>query len=192
VLAGFGLFLWSLERTEPGAVRKADGIVALTGGVDRISDAVSWLSVGSGRRLLISGVALDVTAEHLAAKSPEIRPWLRCCIDLGYVARNTVGNAKEIRYWAHVNGYRSLLVVTSSYHMPRAMVEMRRQLPDLELIAAPVVTAKLQEMDFWSHPRLLRTIGMEYLKFVVASIRAALTPARPSGQTSDTANRRRV
>ncbi len=192
VVAGFVVFLWSLERREPVDIRKADGVVALTGGVDRISDAVQWLSAGSGKRLLISGVGPDVTADRLAAKAPEIRRWLGCCIDLGHAARNTVGNAKEIRHWALANGYRSLLVVTSSYHMPRAMVEMRRQLPDLMLIPAPVVTPRLQTMDFRSHPELVRIIGIEYLKFVAASVRAALTPARPAGQTSETANGRRV
>lgn len=190
VALGFLVFLWSLARTEPGALRKADGVVALTGGVDRISDAVRWLSVGGGSRLLISGVAHDVTAEQLAAKAPAMRPWLRCCVDLGRAARTTVGNAKEIRHWAQANGYRSLLVVTSSYHMPRAMVELRRRLPDLDLVPAPVVTAKLQDMDFLAHPGLLRTIGVEYLKFLVAYVRAALTPLRPSGETGLTANRR--
>jgi uncharacterized SAM-binding protein YcdF (DUF218 family) len=192
VVLGFVAFLWSIDRKEPVDIRMADGVVALTGGVDRISDAVQWLSAGSGKRLLISGVAPDVTAERLAAKAPEIKPWLRCCIDLGHAARNTVGNAKEIRHWALANGYRSLLVVTSSYHMPRAMVEMRRQLPDFVLTPAPVVTPRFQTMDFRNHPELLRIIGVEYLKFVAASVRAALTPARPVGETSDTANRRRV
>lgn len=190
--AGFLVFVASLERVEPDAVRRADGVVALTGGAERIGDAALRLGQGGGRRLLISGVAPDVTAEKLAARSPELRPWLHCCIDLGHAARNTVGNAKEIRYWAGTHGYRSLLVVTSSYHMPRSLVELRRQLPDIELIPAPVVTAKLQAMDFWQHPALLRTIAVEYLKFVAASVRAALTPARPMAEIRDPANRRRA
>jgi uncharacterized SAM-binding protein YcdF (DUF218 family) len=191
-VAGFFVFLTSLERVEPYAVRRADGVVALTGGADRIGDAVLRLGQGGGQRLLISGVAPDVTAEKLAARSPELRRWLHCCIDLGHAARNTVGNAKEIRHWAGTHGYRSLLVVTSSYHMPRSLVELRRQLPDIELIPAPVVTAKLQAMDFWQHPHLLRTIAVEYLKFVAASVRAALTPARPVAEIRDPANGRRA
>jgi uncharacterized SAM-binding protein YcdF (DUF218 family) len=191
-LVGFFAFIWMLERAEPAAVRKADGIVALTGGADRINDALQRLGEGGGRRLLISGVSQDVTAEKLASHSPELRRWLGCCVDLGHAARNTVGNAKEIRHWAALHGYRSLQVVTSSYHMPRSLVELRRQLPDIELIPAPVVTAKLRAMDFWRYPGLLRTIGVEYLKFVAASVRAALTPARPLGETSATATKRRA
>jgi uncharacterized SAM-binding protein YcdF (DUF218 family) len=181
-----------LDRTEPASIRRADGIVALTGGVDRIGDAVKWLGAGSGRKLLISGVSHDVTRERLAAKEPSMRRWLGCCIDIGYAARNTVGNAKEIRHWADTNGFRSLVVVTSSYHMPRALVELRRQVPEAELIPASVVTTKLEGMDFWRHPDLVRTIGVEYLKFLVAYARAGLTPPRAMGEISDTANRRRA
>jgi uncharacterized SAM-binding protein YcdF (DUF218 family) len=189
---GFLIFIAMLERSEPTAIRRGDGIVALTGGVDRISDAVKWLGAGSGRKLLISGVSHDVTRERLAAKEPGLRRWLACCIDIGYVARNTVGNAKEIRHWADANGFRSLVVVTSSYHMPRALVELRRQVPEADLIPASVVTTKLEGMDFWRHPELVRVIGMEYLKFLVAWARAGLTSARPMGEISDTANRRRA
>ncbi len=191
-VSGFLLFLHGLERTDAPHVGRADGIVALTGGAERITDAVDWLRGGNGARLLISGVAHDVTREHLAQKSPAVREWLRCCIDLGHAAQNTVGNAKETRHWVSTNGYRSLIVVTSSYHMPRALVELRRQLPGIDLVPAPVVTEKLKAMDFWRHPGLLRTIGVEYAKFVVAYVRAGLTPARPLGEISDATTRRRV
>jgi uncharacterized SAM-binding protein YcdF (DUF218 family) len=192
LFVGFIVFIYMLDRTEPTSIRRGDGIVALTGGVDRIGDAVKWLGAGSGRKLLISGVSHDVTRERLAAKEPGLRRWLNCCVDIGYVARNTVGNAKEIRHWADANGFRSLVVVTSSYHMPRALVELRRQVPEADLIPASVVTSKLEGMDFWRHPDLVRTIGVEYLKFLVAYARAGLTPARAIGDVSDTANRRRA
>jgi uncharacterized SAM-binding protein YcdF (DUF218 family) len=189
---GFFAFLLFIERTEPPQLRKADAIVALTGGADRISDALERLKSGSGQRLLISGVAHDMTRERLAQQAPALRSWLKCCIDLGHAAQNTVGNAKETRHWMQRNGYRSLVVVTSSYHMPRAMVELRRKMPGIELIAAPVVTEKLRAMDFWQHPGLLRTIGTEYMKFVVAYVRASLTPTRPMDDITAQTTRRQV
>jgi uncharacterized SAM-binding protein YcdF (DUF218 family) len=191
-LAGFLVFLVKIERSDSHHLRQADAIVALTGGAERISDAVDWLRNGNGGRLLISGVARDVTRDRLAQKAPGIREWLRCCIDLGHAARTTVGNAKETRHWVEAHGYRSLLVVTSSYHMPRALVELRRQLPSIELVPAPVVTEKLKAMDFWQHPALLRIIGLEYAKFVVAYARASLTPGRPMAEISDATTRRRA
>jgi uncharacterized SAM-binding protein YcdF (DUF218 family) len=191
-LFGFVAFLHSLERADQAPPHRADAIVALTGGAERISDAVEWLKNGSGKRLLISGVAHDVTRERLAHKAPAVRDWLQCCIDLGHAAQNTVGNAKETRHWVTSHGYRSLLIVTSSYHMPRALVELRRQLPGIDLHAAPVVTEKLKAMDFWQHPGLLKTISIEYAKFVVAYVRASLTSAHPMGESTENSTRRRA
>jgi uncharacterized SAM-binding protein YcdF (DUF218 family) len=192
LLLGFLGFVASLERAEPEALPRGDAIVALTGGVERIPDAVDWLALGRGDRLLISGVGAEVRIEQLARKSPRLRTWLGCCVDVGHEALNTVGNAQETRDWASRRGYRSLLVVTSSYHMPRALLELRRHMPEAELIAAPVVTHRLRGMRLWSDPALLRTLGVEYAKFLVAYARASLTRPAASGEITANANRRRA
>ena len=183
-------------RRWTGASRRAlprgDAIVALTGGAERIPDAVGWLAQGHGGRLLISGVGSQVRLDQLARKSPGLRSWLGCCIDVGHEALNTVGNAEEARAWAADRGYRSLLVVTSSYHMPRAMLELRRHMPDVRLIAAPVVTERLQDLRLWNDLPLLRTLGQEYAKFLVAYVRASLTRPSPLDQITAHANRRRA
>jgi uncharacterized SAM-binding protein YcdF (DUF218 family) len=192
LLLGFPVFLASLERREPQALPRGDAIVALTGGVERIPDAVGWLAQGHGERLLISGVGTQVRLDQLARKAPGLHTWLGCCVDVGHEALNTVGNAEETRAWAAGRGYRSLLVVTSSYHMPRAMLELRRHMPGVKLIAAPVVTDRLQDMRLWSDLPLLRTLGQEYAKFLVAYVRASLTRPAPMDQITANANRRRA
>lgn len=191
-IVGFPLFLASLDRREPHDLPRGDAIVALTGGVERIPDAVGWLAQGRGDRLLISGVGSQVRLDQLARKSPSLRSWLGCCVDVGHEALNTVGNAEETRAWAAGRGYRSLLVVTSSYHMPRAMLELRRHMPGVKLIAAPVVTDRLQDMRLWSDLPLLKTLGQEYAKFLVAYVRASLTGPVPMDQITANANRRRA
>jgi uncharacterized SAM-binding protein YcdF (DUF218 family) len=189
---GFLLFLLNLDRKEPTDLARADGIVALTGGASRIPDAVEWLSHDRGKRLLISGVGVSTSLERLVQQTPPLKPWLGCCIDLDHQARNTVGNALEARRWAYAKGYQSLIVVTSSYHMPRAMLELQRHMPEMTLIAAPVVTERLQVMDFWQDPHLLRTVGLEYGKFLVAYARARLTTPAALDDITVSANRRRV
>ncbi len=192
LLAGFVVFLSRIDRSDIENVRRADAIVVLTGGAERISDAVEWLRNGKGERLLVSGVSSDMTPSRLAQTSPALKSVVDCCVDLGKAARNTVGNAKEARHWALANGYKSLVVVTSSYHMPRAMVELRRHLPGIELIRAPVVTTKLREMDFLANPGLFKTIVAEYAKFLVAYARASLTPGRPMEESSVSHTKRRA
>ncbi len=192
VLAGFPVFLASLDRREPQHLPRGDAIVALTGGVERIPDAVGWLSQGHGQRLLISGVGSQVRLDQLARKAPGLRTWVGCCVDVGHEALNTVGNAEETRAWAAGRGYRSLLVVTSSYHMPRAMLELRRHMPDVKLIAAPVVTDRLQDLRLWNDLPLLKTLGQEYAKFLVAYVRASLTRPAALDQITANANRRRA
>jgi uncharacterized SAM-binding protein YcdF (DUF218 family) len=183
--AGFVAFVSMIERSEPRALPPADGIVALTGGPERIADAVTWLSEGRGQRLLISGVDIQTPLDHVARDIPAMRAWLHCCIDVDRQARNTVGNALESGRWAAHRGYRSLVVVTSSHHMPRAMVEFRRSMPDVTLIPAPVVTERLRTLDMWRDPALLRTLGYEYGKFLFAYVRARLTaPPRSDDMTA--------
>jgi uncharacterized SAM-binding protein YcdF (DUF218 family) len=188
---GFLGFVASLDRKEPQSLAKADAIVALTGGADRIPDAVGWLAQGHGERLLISGVNTQITVEQLVQKAPRLKRWLTCCVDLDHQARNTVGNALETRRWAQGRGYRSLVVVTSSYHMPRALLELRRYMPETEFIAAPVVTERLHDLQYWRDLPLLKVLGQEYAKFVVAYARARLTaPSRSDDITADTHRRR--
>lgn len=172
---GFVVFVTNLERREPKHVAAADAIVALTGGADRISDALDMLSSGKAKRLLITGVHVDVTRRDIARHAPVHPSVFDCCVDIDHAARNTVGNALETQRWTRRMGFRSLVVVTSNYHMPRTLLELRRKLPDVDLIAAPVVSEKLQQGRFWRDPQTLKLLMVEYSKFVFAYARASLT-----------------
>jgi uncharacterized SAM-binding protein YcdF (DUF218 family) len=184
-IGGFVAFVANIERSEPKAIPSADGIVALTGGPERIADAVTWLSEGRGQRLLISGVDSQTPLERVAREIPTLKAWMHCCIDVDRQARNTVGNALETGRWVANRGYKSLVIVTSSHHMPRALVEFRRRMPDVMLIPAPVVTERLRALDIWRDPALAKTLGHEYGKYIFAYVRARLTgPLRSDDMTA--------
>jgi len=87
-----------------------------------------------------------------------------------------VGNAQETKRWADRRSIRSLIVVTSNYHMPRAMAELARQLPDVDLIPFPVVTDNVRT-DRWWDPATAKLLLTEYLKYIVAQVRMRLEPA---------------
>lgn len=170
---GFGFFVRDVLRPVPLAGARADAIVVLTGGSQRIADAIDLLAEGRGRRLLISGVNVRVTRDEMIRTSPEHRAWFECCIDLDYRARNTVGNAIETRRWLRGHDYRSVLVVTSAYHMPRSLVELSHALPGVRFLAHPVGLDTVPA-GWWRDPPTLRLLAVEYVKYVVASLRTRL------------------
>lgn len=164
-LAGFVAFASQLQFSEIKPERTADGIVVLTGGSSRVSDAVELLAAGYGKRLLISGVHRANGASDISRSLRDSENWFGCCVDLDRSAVNTRSNAAETRRWVHERGFRSLIVVTSNYHMPRAIVEMSHAMPDIELTPYTVVTGGAT----------LRLMLSEYIKYVAAELRVGLS-----------------
>lgn len=184
VLAGFLAFLTQIAAREPVQVRSADAIVVLTGGASRIPDAVNLLAEGRGRRLLISGVNPVTSRSELGRILPEGEGLIACCVDLGHKALNTRGNAIEAAEWAREQNFRSLVVVTSAWHMPRALVELGRSLPDVELVAYPVVTSRMEAERWWRDPATVKLLFKEYLKYMMAKaqirpVQAVTAPEAP-------------
>jgi uncharacterized SAM-binding protein YcdF (DUF218 family) len=177
VLAGFGWFLWRLPAEEIMLNRNADGIVVLTGGSSRVVDAIELLASGRGQRLLITGVHRATGTGELSRLAPEYQRVVRCCVDLDRTAVNTLGNAVETRRWTRARGFRSLIVVTSNYHMPRAIAELSHQLPNVSLIPFPVVSDKLRMEPWWSSATTTRLLFSEYVKYVAALVRMMIVPA---------------
>ena len=173
VLAFSGGFFWYAARIaeESTTPVSADAIVALTGGPERIGEAVEQLAAGRGKRLLITGVNRSTHAEALARLMPHYERLFACCIDIDHSAINTIGNAIETRRWARERGFRSLVVVTSAYHMPRALAEIAHQLPDATLVPFPVITERQRAEPWWSSAGSARMLMSEYLKYLVAIVR---------------------
>src|SRR5690242_1342986 len=149
ILFGFIGFLSQLRNNETRPERKADGIVVLTGGASRVSDAMELLASGYGKRLLISGVHPASTVNDISRSVQESQALFRCCVDLDRSAISTRGNASETRRWVHERGFKSLIVVTSNYHMPRAIVEMSHAMPDIALIPYAVVGERWRDEPWW-------------------------------------------
>lgn len=170
---GFVDFLSKVPPSEDKPQRNADGIVVLTGGSSRVSDAIELLSAGYGRRLLISGVHPTNGYSDIQRTIPDSQRLLGCCVDLDRSAVNTRSNATETRRWAVERGFHSLIVVTSNYHMPRAIVELSHAMPDIELVPFAVVGDKWREEPWWTSGAALRLLLSEYGKYLFAEMRVA-------------------
>jgi uncharacterized SAM-binding protein YcdF (DUF218 family) len=160
----------------------AEGIVVLTGANsnERIAAAVDLLSEHLGGRVLVSGVNRDVTREELRRASKTVRRLYDCCVDLGFTAADTVGNARETAEWAKAMRYDSLIIVTSDYHMPRAMLELRAVLrPPMVLQTYAVATPALKVRGWWRSPRAARLLVVEYCKYLAILGREAVLGLGP-------------
>jgi uncharacterized SAM-binding protein YcdF (DUF218 family) len=168
---GFFWFVRAVPEVEVLPSRDADGIVVLTGAASRISDALDLLAAGRGHRLLISGVNPATRTTEIARLMPEHRRLFTCCVDLDHSAINTIGNAVETRRWVKARNFKSVIVVTSNFHMPRAMAEINHQLPGVTLVPFAVVSDKVRVEAWWEDPETARLLFTEYLKYIVARAR---------------------
>jgi len=166
VLAGFAGYAGHVSALDPPENVRADAIIVLTGGEGRLQRAVALLEEGAGTRVLVSGVNPDVSEAAVRA-SIDIDPDLfACCVDLGREAADTVGNAREAAAWAEEHGFDRIIVVTSDYHIPRAILELRALMPEAELVAWPVGTPRP-----WESAVSARRWSLEYLKFTAVFLR---------------------
>ena len=174
---GFIGFVSQLRGSETRPASHADGIVVLTGGSSRVSDAMELLADGYGQRLLISGVHPTSAASDISRSLSDNQSLLGCCVDLDHSAVNTRSNAAETRRWARERGFKSLIVVTSNYHMPRAIIELAHAMPDTKLIPFAVVSDKWRDEPWWISGATLRLLLSEYAKYVAVEMRLRLADA---------------
>ncbi len=171
-LAGFVAFVLLLPGAA-SAARPAEGIVALTGGDERLSAAVHLLESRAAQRLLISGVHPAITKEQLKRLSHGGARF-DCCADLGYAAKDTRGNARETADWARSHRYRSLIIVTARYHMPRSLSEFQAAMPGVRLEPYAVDPENIDLDGWWHDVHALRVLQGEYAKYLASTVRNAV------------------
>jgi len=175
LIIGFIVFANGVARERQLPLNTADGISVLTGGVSRIDEAMKLLTQGKAKRVLITGVHRGTTTEQLKRLASEGDQYFACCVDIDKQARNTIDNATETARWVTLNGYGSVIVVTSNYHMPRALAELARALPGVVLVPYPVIDNNVHVERWWKYPGTTRLLLSEYLKYLPALARLGAT-----------------
>lgn len=171
VVLGFFIFAGFATRHAQNDTARADAVVVLTGAEFRIAEGARLLQGGRGKRMLISGVHPRVTRADLLRITQLPPERLDCCVDVDTKALDTHGNARETEAWTRQRGYRSLILVTSNFHMPRSITEFALAMPDVTVIPHPVVPRGFPEEAWWLHAGTARLLLSEYLKFLPAALR---------------------
>lgn len=175
LIIGFIVFANSVDREHNVPQRSADGIAVLTGGMSRIDEAMKLLAEGKAKRVLITGVNRTTTTEELKELASQGDQYFTCCVDIDKEARNTIDNATETSEWVALHHYGSIIVVTSNYHMPRALAELARVMPGVTLVPYSVVDNNVHLERWWTYPGTTRLLLSEYLKYLPALSRLGAT-----------------
>jgi len=163
-VAGFVIFL--LGQGRPADVRSTDAVVVLTGGPGRLGRGLSLLEAGRAKRMFISGVGRDVLPAELAFANNAPEQLFACCIDLGREAVDTRSNGPEVARWVARHHYRTVRLITTDWHMPRARFELSRSLdPKVEVIpdavrSSPAITAVFGEYNKYLLRRFAVLLGI--------------------------------
>ncbi|MEM8688366.1 MAG: YdcF family protein [Pseudomonadota bacterium] len=181
-VVGFFRFTAALERQVQVPGSEADAIVVLTGATGRIKAGLELLRKDQGKRLLISGVYPATTSKQLIDATKTSKDLFACCVDLGKTAQDTIGNAKEAAEWATKHKYKSLILVTSSFHMPRTLIEFGNAMPGLKLVPYPV---KAPAKKWWADSRTAALFVSEYSKLILAWVRTGLFPGTSTSRLAN-------
>jgi len=124
---------------------------------------------------LIWTAGLFAFADRLSRLTPAPLP------DLGVTAADTLGNARETAEWARAMRFRGLIIVTADFHMPRAMLELKTALPDLELRSYAAATPALDARRWRETRSGARLMILEYSKYMAVLARETIRSLKPGG-----------
>ena len=160
---------------------RTDAIVVLTGGSRRLGVGLTLLMQGKAKKLFVSGVHRGVDVTELLRVARQSPAEVECCIALGYAADNTIGNAAETQRWMAEQGFRSLRLVTASYHMRRSLMEFRHAMPGIAIVPHPVFPERFQPPDWWRESAAMALVAVEYSKYLAAWLRLQIGLPAPGG-----------
>jgi uncharacterized SAM-binding protein YcdF (DUF218 family) len=183
-----GLVWFATAPSVDNRAEATDAIVVLTGGSLRLHSGIELLREGKGRKLFVSGVNHQVDLDELMRSSGTDSWWARdrasCCVMLGYLADNTLGNANETAQWIRQQGFHSLRLVTAWYHMPRSLLEFNRAMPEIEIIAHPVFPEQVKYEHWWARHGTAALLVTEYGKYLATLVRPFVEEIGLAGQSA--------
>lgn len=153
-------------------------IVVLTGGSNRIKNGLKIIdnfdkSIKTKFKILISGTGKGFTKSSLTnmLNSNFDLELIECCIELESISKNTISNASETFKWAQKNKINQFILITSNYHMPRALLEFKHKMPNINIFIHPITPEKHDIENWLGSFETFSLVFIEYLKFLIANLR---------------------
>lgn len=154
---------------------RADAIVVLAGGKGRVEEGIRLYRERRADHLYFIGVDPSVRRFDLYRPTRPSDPPADGVV-LEKVSRNTLENAIFARDLIARDGVRSIVLLTSRYHMKRAAILFRNALPrDVVIHLHPVDTPNLKE-EWWSYGGSFRLLFQEFYKYCMFRFFFLLAP----------------
>ena len=181
IIVGFLFFVSGIPKETPDDEFVVDAVVVLTGGSKRLETGFELLAQGRASTMFISGVNKGVELHELFSVDLGDDENLLDRVYVGHGAKNTEENAKETSDWMEERGFRSLYLVTATYHMPRSLNEFNYRMNDVEIIPYPVFPESVRVSDWWQWPGTTALLMREYAKVLASAVRHLIAPAVSGG-----------
>ncbi len=142
---------------------KTDAIVVLTGGRGRVEEGIKLYREHRAVWLCLIGVDPSVRKADLFKERSGQRGGEG--VFLEKVSRNTLENALQAREFIAREKVGSIKLITSRYHMKRAIIIFENVLPkNIAIYPHPVDSKNLKE-EWWSHGGSFRLLFSEFYKY---------------------------
>ena len=171
----FGLigFVSSINKYKQPNLGKLDVAVVLTGGAGRVDKGIEILQKNKVKKLFISGVHKSVAIRSLLNEVKQNKANANNIV-LGYMANTTFENGIEVADFINKNNYKSIYLITNSFHMPRSIREIKYRLPNIKIIPYPVQNKNIKTNQWYLYPGSLWVLTVEYIKNIVVIIRTTI------------------
>jgi len=140
-----------------------DAIVVLTGGRGRVEEGIRLYRAHQARWLYLVGVDPSVRKGDLFKEQAGKRGGEEIVLEKS--SRNTLENALYTRDLIARREIRSIRLITSRYHMKRAILIFTSILPkDIAVYPCPVDSKNLKQA-WWAHGGSFRLLSSEFYKY---------------------------
>lgn len=149
------------------SLENLDAVIVLTGGQNRIKDGINLQKKYKIKKLFISGVNNKTSLEEIFEAQDLDKNDLKENIEIGKMAKSTIGNRKEVEKWAKINSIKKVALVTSDYHVPRSYLLFKSSKIIESVEVYPSFGSKFTAENIFKDRSSTKIVFVEFFKYLV-------------------------